>query len=147
MISYCDTSARLDRNDYRQLLELRSALRRFLHWSDLQARAAGVTPAQHQLLLAIRGHPNPAGPTLGEVAELLLVRHHSAVGLVNRAARGGLVRRELDPSGRCVRLRLTDAGEAKLAGLAARHLEELRRLTPMIAALRQAAVPSRPAVA
>ena len=54
--------------DYRRLLELRTGLRRFLRWSERQAQAAGLTPAQHQLLLAIRGHPDPRGPTVGDVA-------------------------------------------------------------------------------
>ena len=75
---------RIDDADYRRLLEFRTGLRRFLHWSEEQARAAGVTPAQHQLLLAIRGHDG-AGPTIGDVADYLLLRHHSAVGLVDRA--------------------------------------------------------------
>ena len=59
----------LEQSDFEHLLELRTSLRRFLHWSGQQARAAGLTPAKHQLLLAVRGHPNPAGPTIGEVAD------------------------------------------------------------------------------
>ena len=70
-----------------RLLEFRTGLRRFLHWSEEQARAAGLTAAQHQLLLAVRGHDG--GPTIGEVAEQLLLRHHSAVELVDRAERPG----------------------------------------------------------
>ena len=71
--------------DYEDLLALRTGLRRFLRWSEQQAEAAGLTPAQHQLLLAVRGHPDRRGPTVGEVADYLLLRHHSAVGLVDRA--------------------------------------------------------------
>jgi DNA-binding MarR family transcriptional regulator len=112
---------------YRQLLEFRTALRQFLHWSEEQARAEHLTPAQHQLLLAIRG--DGGEPTVGEVAERLLLRHHSAVGLVDRAAEAGLVQRVRDTSDhRVVRLRLTRVGAAKLARLSARHFEELRRL-------------------
>src|ERR687887_1391800 len=88
--------------DYRRLLELRTGLRRFLRWSEQQAESAGVTPAQHQLLLAIRGHPDPRGPTIGDVAGYLLLRHHSVVGLVNRAESAGLIRRGADPDNRSV---------------------------------------------
>jgi DNA-binding MarR family transcriptional regulator len=136
MISYCDMTVQLEDADYRRLLEMRTALRRFLHWSDRQARAVGLTSPQHQLLLAVRGHPEPEGPTIADVADYLLLRHHSAVGLVDRAAAAGLLTRNRDADQhRAVRLRLTAAGEAKLAALAARHLDELRHLTPTIAAL------------
>jgi DNA-binding MarR family transcriptional regulator len=83
----------LAQSDFEHLLELRSGLRRFLSWSEQCAKAVGLTGAKHQLLLAIKGHPDPAGPTIGELAEYLGLRHHSAVGLVDRAARAGLVER------------------------------------------------------
>jgi len=119
----------LDDETYSRLLALRTGLRRFLHWSEQQAVAAGVTPAQHQLLLAIRGHPDSRGPTIGEVAGHLLLRHHSAVGLVDRANAAGLVCRARDPDDhRVVRLRLTPAGAECLKALSALHLEELERL-------------------
>src|SRR3954452_17414480 len=95
--------------DYRRLLELRTGLRRFLRWSERRAAEAGLTPAQHQLLLAIRGYPDPRGPTIGDVADSLLLRHHSAVGLVDRAATAGLVERGPDSDSQSVvRLRLTE---------------------------------------
>jgi DNA-binding MarR family transcriptional regulator len=113
--------------DYEQLLALRDELRRFLHWSEDQARAAGLTPAQHQLLLAVRGHRGD--PTVGEIAAHLLLRHHSVVELIDRAQHAGLVRRLVDPDDhRVVRVRLTAAGESHLAALAAAHVEELGRL-------------------
>ena len=115
--------------DYRLLLELRTRLRGFMRWSEDQARAAGLTPTQHQLLLAIRGHPDPGGPTIGELADYLFVRHHSAVGLVDRADGAGLVRRVPDPTdARVVRVRLTSAGSRALSALSELHLEELARL-------------------
>ena len=114
---------------YRRLLALRTGLRRFEHWSEAQARAAGLTPAQHQLLLAVRGHEDPRGPRVGDVAEQLLLRHHSTVGLVDRAEAAGLLRRVRDQGDhRVVRLQLTPGGEARLAALSALHVEELRRL-------------------
>ena len=69
--------------DYAKLLRSRDGLRRFLRWSEREAEAAGVTPAQHQLLLVVRAHGSP--PTIGAVAEHLLLRHHSAVELTDRA--------------------------------------------------------------
>src|ERR1700758_5768558 len=92
----------LDQSDFERLLELRTGLRRFLRWSEQQAEAAGLTPAKHQLLLAVRGHPDPAGPTIGQLADYLVLRHHSAVGLVDRAVKDGLVARDRDPASRSV---------------------------------------------
>ncbi len=115
--------------DYQRLLEFRTELRRFLQWSEEKAHAEGLTPAQHQLLLAVRGHPDAKAPTVGDVARSLLIRHHSAVGLIDRTAEAGYIRRIMDPDDhRVVRLALTPAGARKLARLTRRHLEELRRL-------------------
>jgi DNA-binding MarR family transcriptional regulator len=114
--------------DYRRLLELRDGLRRFLRWSEQQAQAAGITPAQHQLLLAVRGHPG-GPPTLRDIADHLLLRHHSVVGLVDRAEEAGLVTRVGDPDDqRLVRVVLTAKGARVLAALAAEHKEELQRI-------------------
>ena len=122
--------------DYERLLEFRTGLRRFLHWSEEQAVAVGLTPAQHQLLLAIRGQPNRSGPTIGDVAEALLLRHHSAVELVDRAVAAGLVRRRSDRSDqRVVRLNLTALGSRRLHQLSQRHVEELGRLQPQLSAM------------
>ena len=119
--------------EYQQLLEFRDGLRRFLHWSETQATTAGLTPAQHQLLLAIRGHAGVQDPTIGEVAEHLQLRHHSAVGLIDRAEHAGFVQRWSDPEDqRVVRLRLTPLGRRRLEQLSALHLEELRRLSPSL---------------
>jgi DNA-binding MarR family transcriptional regulator len=122
--------------DYRRLLELRTGLRRFLRWSEQQAEAAGVTPAQHQLLLAVRGHADPRGPTIGDVAGHLLLRHHSAVGLVDRAEAAGLITRVPDSDNRSVvRLRLTEQGSEQLEALSELHLHELAHLAPTMHAL------------
>jgi DNA-binding MarR family transcriptional regulator len=121
----------VDETDYQRLLELRTGLRRFLRWSERQAEAAGVTPAQHQLLLAVKGHPDPRGPTIGDVAGYLLLRHHSAVGLVDRAEKAGLLTRRQDPHNHsAVRLRLTARGSERLEALSELHLEELANLAP-----------------
>ena len=123
----------LEDEDYRRLLQFRTGLRRFLHWSEEQAEKVGLTPAQHQLLLAVRGHDGDQGPTIGDVAGYLMLRHHSAVGLVDRAVRAELVERREDPGDRrVVRLRLTAGGDRILQQLSALHLEEIRRLAPSI---------------
>src|SRR3954471_11269593 len=120
--------------DYRRLLEFRDGLRRFLRWSEHQARAVGLTPAQHQLLLAVRGHGSD--PSVSEVAEHLLLRHHSAVELVDRAERAGLVVRRPDPDDhRVVRVHLTALGLERLEALSRDLLEELSRLRGQLTGL------------
>jgi DNA-binding MarR family transcriptional regulator len=115
--------------DYARLLHFRTALRRFLSWSEQQAREAGLTPAQHQLLLAIKGHPGEAGPSVGEVAGYLALRPHSAVGLVDRAEKANLVERRRDPDDhRVIHLRLTATGEERIRALSSAHLRELDQL-------------------
>ena len=136
---------RLTDADYEDLLVLRTGLRRFLRWSEQQAEEAGLTPAQHQLLLAIRGHPDPRGPTVGEVADYLLMRHHSAVGLVDRADAGGLVIRTRDSDDhRVVRLSLSRTGERRLQALSAVHLEELQRLALKLPSAWRGLMPHQP---
>jgi DNA-binding MarR family transcriptional regulator len=130
-----------DRSDltdeqYRRLLDFRTGIRRFLHWSEQQAGEVGLTGAQHQLLLAIRGHDDARGPTVGDVADYLLLRHHSAVGLVDRAEAAGLVSRQTDRGDqRVVRLKLTALGARRLRQLSRLHVEELERLGPRLRAL------------
>ena len=120
---------RLTDTDYARLLEFRTELRRFVRWSEEQALAQGLTTGQHQLLLAVRGHPGPQAPTIGDVAESLLLRHHSATGLVDRTVNAGYLRRLPDEDDhRVVRLEITAAGATKLQRLSRRHLEELERL-------------------
>jgi DNA-binding MarR family transcriptional regulator len=129
----------LGQSDFERLLELRTGLRRFLRWSEQQANAAGLTPAKHQLLLAVRGHPDPAGPTIGEVADYLVLRHHSAVGLIDRAVSDELVKRNPDATSKSVvRVTLTRAGSDKLEELAEAHVQELAHLAPTMRTLWQA---------
>jgi len=119
--------------DYAALLAFRTALRRFHRWSEQQAEAAGLTAAQHQLLLAVKGHDDPRGPTIGEVADYLLLRHHSTVELVNRAQAADLVNRVKDEAdGRVVRVRLTAAGEDAIEKLTQLHVDELAQLEPLL---------------
>lgn len=106
-----------------------TALRSFLRDREHAAINAGVTPIQHDLLLAVRGHKDRRGPTVGDVANYLGLRHNSTVGLVDRAESAGLVaRRTDDEDRRVVRLRLTPAGRNVLATLATQHRSDLARL-------------------
>jgi DNA-binding MarR family transcriptional regulator len=119
----------LGREDFEYLLAFRTSLRKFQRWSEDQASAAGLTHVQHQLLVAIKGHPGGQPPTVGDLAGYLLQRHHSTVELVDRAVAAGLVRRVDDASdGRVVRVRLTPLGERRLAELTPAHLDELHHL-------------------
>ncbi|MBN9112348.1 MAG: MarR family transcriptional regulator [Pseudonocardia sp.] len=123
----------LTHTDYANLLRFRTALRRFDSWSREQAGAVGLTHAQHQLLLAVKGHDDPRGPTMSEAADYLNVRHHSLVGLADRAETAGVLQRMRDDDdGRTVRLRLTEAGEERIGRLSELHLAELSRLESML---------------
>lgn len=113
---------------YRSLARFRYALRRFQRFSETAARDAGLTPAQHQLLLAIRGHDGDAPPSVSVVAEHLQLKLHSAGELVSRAEAKGLVERWSDPDdARRTLLALTPEGDAKLAALSVQHRVELQR--------------------
>ena len=130
--------------EYRRLLEFRTGLRRFMRWSEEEATRAGLSPAHHQLLLVIRGRCEPRGPRIGELAEELLLRHHSVVELVDRAEAAGLVKRVGDPSDhRYVRVVLTELGAHRLEQLATSHLEELARLAPRLQHLWDGLEPAR----
>ena len=113
--------------DYRALAQFRHALRQFLVFSEAAAAEAGLTPAQHQALLAIKGMPAKQ-VSVGDLAEWLDVRHHSCVGLVERLVVLGLVAKRPDPKDRRrIFLTLTARAERKLAALSAVHRDELRR--------------------
>jgi DNA-binding MarR family transcriptional regulator len=122
--------------DYQALAEFRHALRQFLDFSQEAARQAGLAPQQHQALLAIKGYPGRDEVTVKELAERLLLRHHSTVELIDRLEGLGLLRRKADPDdGRRVRVALTAKAERRLADLSATHLEEIRRLGPTLGML------------
>lgn len=117
--------------DYRALAELRYQIRAFLAFSEQAARDVGLDPGQHQLLLAIQGLPEGRTPTIGTLAERLQVRHHSAVELVNRAARAGLVqRRRAEGDARQVEVQLLPEGLALLQQLSRVHRAALGAQAP-----------------
>ena len=119
--------------EYETLAALRYALRQFLRFSEEAASRAGLTPQQHQALLAIKGFPGRDRVAIGELAERLQLRHHSAVGLADRLVSARLVAREQNKvDRRQVYLVLTSRGEAVLEKLSAAHKEQLRRVAPQI---------------
>ncbi len=123
-------------DEYRALAAFRTELRRFLAFSADAAGEAGLTPQQHQLLLAVRGHPGPGPASVSDVADALLLKRHSATELVGRAADAGLVVRTEDPDdARRTLVVLTDAGEQVLAALSDLHARELPRLRQVVAGL------------
>src|SRR5688572_29964324 len=124
--------SRLSDTDYRQLAEFRHQLRRFLAFSEEQAKAAGLQPQQHQLLLALRAAA-PEVPTVGYLAKRLVLRHHSAVELVDRLEERGFVRRVRSPEDRRqARVNITAEGERVLLKLSVAHRAELQRTAPSL---------------
>jgi DNA-binding MarR family transcriptional regulator len=127
------TQHQLTRADFERLLAFRISLRRFQRWSEDQARTAGLTHVQHQLLVAVKGHPGTDPPAVSDLAGYLLLRHHSTVELVDRAETAGLVRRTADSrDARLVRVRLTAKGERVLNELTPAHLIELHSLSAVL---------------
>ena len=123
----------IKQSDYQWLSEFRYLIRRFLEFSQIQAEDAGLTPRQHQALLAIKGFPGGGPVAIGDLAERLRIRHHSAVELVNRLCEAGLVARYQDKDDhRRVLLRLTERADDCLAELSAAHLDEISRIEPVL---------------
>jgi len=122
--------------DYERLAEFRYLLRQFMIFSEDAASQAGLTAQQHQALLAIKGFGRDKPLTTGELAERLGVRHHSAVGLIDRLLSKSLVKRQSGAEDRRqVLLTLTPKAEAMLAKLSAAHRDELKRLAPLLQTL------------
>ncbi|HYL33799.1 MAG TPA: helix-turn-helix domain-containing protein [Stellaceae bacterium] len=122
--------------DYLRLAEFRYLLRHFLAFSERAAGRAGLTAQQHQALLAIKGYPARAAVTVGDLAARLAIRHHSAVGLVDRLVAKALVRRRGGIADRRqIRLELTPKAESRLAYLSVAHRNELERLAPLLRVL------------
>lgn len=117
----------LSDTDYEALAGFRHALRVFVRFSEDAARSAGITPAQHQLMLAIKGWSD-GSPTIAELAERLQLKHNSTVELIQRATAAGLVRGQTNAADRREQhTKLTDRGEAILGSLSLEHRSELRR--------------------
>lgn len=130
------STADLAKSDYEALAAWRYELRLFLRFSEEAAASKGLSPQQHQALLAIKGFPGRECISIGELADKLQVRHHSAVGLVDRLVNDGLVAREESADDRRrVLITLTQRGQRILSKLTSTHRQELRRIGPAFRAL------------
>lgn len=135
--------------EYRQIAEFRYQIRQFLHFSEEAARASGIEPQQHQLLLAIKGLPEGTRPTITALSSRLSLRHHSTVELANRlVSRGAILRRHSEDDAREVLLELTPRGEQILRKLSVLHWQELQTSGPALsnslrAIVEHASEPSR----
>ena len=117
----------------RDLAQFRYALRKFLRFSENAARQCGVTPQQHQLMLGVAGFTGRRSATVSELAEFLQERPHSVVGLIERAAQHGLVRRMQDKTDRrVVNVSVTATGNRLLSRLTRLHEEEARRIQELL---------------
>ncbi len=140
-----DSQPPLLKEDYEMLAAFRYALRQFLRFSEEAAADAGLSPQQHQALLAVKGFPGPGLATMGDLAERLQTRHHSVVGLVDRLAHNGLlIRRHAPEDGRKVFVELAPKGMAVLETLSAAHHDELRRMAPNFLELLQSLASATP---
>ena len=125
--------ARITKSEYETLAAFRYSLRQFLHFSEEVAHSVGLAPQQHQALLSFMGFPGRDKITITELAEQMQMRHHSAVGLVDRLmAQGFLVREQSLTDRRQVYVTLSSKGLAILEQLSAVHKEELRRMLPKL---------------
>ncbi len=130
--------------DYRALGQFRFQIRRFLHFSEAAARAEGLEPQQHQMLLAIRAWDGSHEPTISDLAEHLFLKHHSAVGLIDRLAERGLAERvRVSEDRRQVQVRLTPEGVEKLRRLSSAHRQELQNTAPHLVQALQSLIDER----
>lgn len=119
--------------DYEALAEFRYGLRKFLAFSEQAALAMGLTPQQHQALLAIKGAPVADSLSIKQIAERLMVRHHTAVGLIDRLVDLGMVTRTTDSTDRRrILVSLTKTGHSTLHGLSTIHVAELKNIRPTL---------------
>jgi DNA-binding MarR family transcriptional regulator len=126
-------SRKFAKKSYEALADFRYALRRFFAFSEQAAGSAGLTPQQYQALLAVKGARERSDLSIGEIAERLMIRHHSAVELVDRLEKGGLVVRLKDKDdARRVAVRLSAKAERLMDGLAAAHLRELEGIRSVL---------------
>lgn len=131
-----NAEAPISKTEYESIAAFRYAIRRFLRFSEQAARREGITPQQHQLLLAIKGFPGRDYASVTELADRLQMRQHSMVGLIDRTEAQNLVRREHGTSDRRqVFIYLTPDGDEKLRNLSMQHRRELRTMREAVMAV------------
>ena len=137
MFTDVSVDAPIAKTEYESIAAFRYAIRRFQRFSEQAARREGITPQQHQLLLAIKGYPGREHASVSELADRLQMRQHSMVGLIDRTEAQGLVRRQSgEVDRRQVFIHLTPAGEDKLLKLSVQHRRELRTMREALLAVR-----------
>ncbi len=120
-------------SDYAALGAFRRAIREFLAFSEDGAEAQGLTSQQHQALLAIRSHQGPSAFSIRDLAESLLIKHHSAIGLLERLVEKGLVtRRPSLEDRRRVLIELAPNGADALEAISVRNLRQLGRTAEIL---------------
>jgi DNA-binding MarR family transcriptional regulator len=123
----------LTTRDYAQLAAFRRVLREFLHFSEEAAAKAGLTAQHYQAMLILRACPDDGSITIARLAQELLIKHNSAVGLVDRLVDERLIMRvPSNTDRRKVELHLTPRGRQVLAKLAGQHSRELQRIGPVL---------------
>lgn len=122
------TPSAVSQADYETLAAFRFELRKFLNFSEQAAKALGMTPQQHQSLLAIRAAPDRM-LSIGDLAEQLFIQPHTASELADRmSVLGWLERRASAADKRRVCLGLTSAAEQMLDSMSATHRGEVLRI-------------------
>ena len=125
----------LEDRDYKVLASVRAELRNFAHFTEIVTKGAGLTPQQHQILLALRASDG-LELTIGQLAEIMFLKPHSVSGMADRLAGLGLVERvRSEEDRRSIRLRLTDKAKEVLGSLGQVHKDELRRIRPLLISL------------
>ena len=133
LLKSAEKQFKLATRDYARLAAFRHNLRAFLRFSEISAARLGLTSQHYQAMLVLRGWPDGRPVSINDLAQQLLIKHNSAVGLVDRLAHEGLVLREASTvDRRKVELRLSPGGQQVLAKLAAMHRDELRRIGPVM---------------
>lgn len=137
MSTNISVDAPIAKSEYESIAAFRYAIRRFQRFSEQAARREGITPQQHQLLLAVKGYPGREHASVSELADRLQMRQHSMVGLIDRTEAQGLVRRQSgEVDRRQVFIHLTPTGEEKLLKLSVQHRRELRTMREALLAVR-----------
>ena|SRR5579875_1369044 len=141
MASVAEVTPDLSKPGFEQLAQFRYCIRQFIHFSEQAARAYGIEPQQHQLLLALKGLPPGMRPTVRTLAQRMCLRHHSTVELINRLAeRGAVVRTASDRDRREVLIEITPFGEETLHKLSLLHWQELQSSGPALSTALQSIV-------
>jgi len=124
-------SRTMNNDEFKMLAQFRAYLRQFDYFSEQQCAALGLTSQQYRALLTIKGHPGPDLIVITELAQRMMIKHNSAVGMVDRLVKEGLVRRRPSKEDRrCVGIELAPRGEQAFGRLVQVHRDELCRLSP-----------------